>query len=71
MKKIFGWIFSKWTLIILGLIALAVLILLVGPLIAIGSLRPLESLTSRWVLIGLIVLLVLLKQVWNVWRASD
>ena len=69
MKKIFGWIFSRWTLLILGLIALAILILLVGPLIAIGSLRPLESLTSRWVLIGLIVLLVILKQVWNIWRA--
>ncbi len=71
MKKLFGWIFSKWTLIILGLIALAVLILLVGPLISIGTFRPLESLNARWILIGLIVLLVILKQVWNIWRARS
>ena len=62
MKKVFGWIFNGWVLAIIGLIALSLVIWIVGPLIGIGELRPLESTTARLVLIGAIVLLYLLQK---------
>lgn len=74
MKKIFGFIFNKWTLLILGLLALSLLIWWVGPLIAIGSIRPLDPEWARWTLIGLIVLFFVARRLWAVWkarRASD
>jgi type VI secretion system protein ImpL len=69
MKKLFGWIFSPWVLLIIGLLALAVIIWIVGPLIAIGNLRPLDPVWARWTTIGVIVLLVVLKKLWSAWRA--
>jgi type VI secretion system protein ImpL len=65
IKKIFGIIFNPWVLLVLGLLALSLVIWIVGPLVAIGNWRPLESSTARWVLIGLIVLLVVLRNVWK------
>lgn len=69
MKKILGVLFNPWLLLVLGLLALAIVIWIVGPLVAIGSVRPLESTTSRVVLIGAIVLLVALRRAWQFWRA--
>ena len=69
MKKIFGLIFNGWVLAALGLIAIALLIWIVGPLIGIGEARPLEGTTARLVLIGSIVLLYLLHKAWRAWRA--
>ncbi|HET7773726.1 MAG TPA: type VI secretion system membrane subunit TssM, partial [Burkholderiaceae bacterium] len=74
MKKFFGFIFNKWTLLVLGLLALSLLIWFVGPLIAIGSLRPLDPEWARWTLIGLIVLFFIVRRAWAIWkarRASD
>lgn len=69
MKKLFGLIFNGWVLAALGLIALALLIWIVGPLIGIGEARPLESATARLVLIAAVVLLYLLSKAWRAWRA--
>ncbi|MEW9897791.1 type VI secretion system membrane subunit TssM [Chitinivorax sp. PXF-14] len=51
MKKLLGAIFNRHVLTLLGLILLALLIWLVGPLIAIAEFRPLDP---RWVRITLI-----------------
>lgn len=69
MKKVLGLIFNRWTLLTAGLLALAIIIWVVGPLVAVGNLRPLESEWSRLALIGVIVFLVIAKQVWSAWRA--
>ena len=65
IKKILGIIFNPWVLLVLGLLALSLVIWIVGPLVAIGNWRPLESTTARLVFIGLIVLLIVLRQVWK------
>lgn len=69
MKKLFGLIFNPWVLLVLGLAALSIVIWIVGPLVAIGTVRPLETTTSRLVLIGAILLLVALRKAWQFWRA--
>ena len=69
MKKLFGLIFNRWVMLALGLLALALVIWIVGPLIAVGEWRPLDSTVMRLALIALIVLVVVGKQVWSAWRA--
>ena len=71
MKKIFSLLFNAWLLLVLGLAALAIVIWIVGPLVAIGTVRPLESEGSRWLLIGAIVLIVALRKAWQFWRARQ
>ncbi|HET8706912.1 MAG TPA: type VI secretion system membrane subunit TssM, partial [Pseudomonadales bacterium] len=68
MKKILGLIFNRWVLTILGLIAVSLLIWFVGPLIAIGHFRPLESALIRWIAIAAIVIFYLGKMIWDVVR---
>ena len=69
MKRLLRLLFHPWLLLALGLLALALVIWIVGPLIAIDRWRPLESETGRWVLIGAIVALAVLRQVWRFWKA--
>jgi type VI secretion system protein ImpL len=45
----------KTVLSLIGLLALSLIIWLIGPLVAIGSVRPLESIWARLILIGMIV----------------
>ncbi|VFR37023.1 IcmF-related protein [plant metagenome] len=52
----------------LGLVALALLIWIAGPLLAFGAYRPLESELSRIALIGLIFGIWLLRLIWRKWR---
>ena len=70
MKKVLAWLFSGWLLALLGFIALALVIWIVGPLLAIGNARPLDSLVSRVVFILAIALLVALHKAWRRWRAQ-
>jgi len=56
-------------LVILGLIALGLIIWFIGPLLAIGTWRPLESELARWGLIGLIVLFWIFSRILRWWRA--
>ena len=69
IKKVLGLIFNAWVLAIVGLIAIALVIWLVGPMVQIGRVVPLESETARYVLIGAIVLLYVLAKLWGAWRA--
>jgi type VI secretion system protein ImpL len=54
MGRVFSWMFNGTVLVLLGLVALALVIWFVGPLVAIGSWEPLESVLVRWIVIGLI-----------------
>jgi type VI secretion system protein ImpL len=71
MKKILGILFNPWLLLVLGLIALSLVIWIVGPLLAIAERRPLESTAARLLLIGLIVLAVVLRKLWQAWKARS
>ena len=70
MKKLLGLIFNPWVLIAVALLALALVIWIIGPLVAIGELRPLQTERSRWITIGVdrgagrVV-----RSGWNAWRA--
>ena len=57
MKKVFGIIFHPIALAIYGLLALSALIWWVGPLIAFGESRPLDSEMSRLIAIAVVILL--------------
>lgn len=61
MKKLFSLLLHPLVLGTLGIIALALLIWFVGPLVAFAGYAPLESERARWIFIGLIVLLVVLR----------
>ena len=69
MKKLLGLIFNRWVLGAVLLLALALLIWIVGPLVAIADARPLESERSRWITILAIVVIAILVMVWRAWRA--
>ncbi|HEY9269474.1 type VI secretion system membrane subunit TssM [Achromobacter sp.] len=66
--RLFGWFFSRRVWNFLGLVALAVLIWIAGPLIAIGTVRPLESETVRIAVIVAMFAIWLLRLLWRKWR---
>lgn len=70
MKKIFSLIFNRWTMTILGIIAVCLIIWFVGPLIAIAEYHPLESAIIRWILICLLVLIYVGQIVWKFAKAK-
>jgi len=65
MGKVLGLIFNRWTLLALVLLAVLAVLWIIGPLVAVGSWRPLDSISSRWmatgVLLGLVVALIAFK----------
>lgn len=69
MSKIFGFLFHPLLVGLVGLIAAALVIWYVGPLIAIGSVRPLEPEWVRWLLIALIVLIAVGRRLWRALKA--
>lgn len=71
MKKLLALLFHPWLLLALGLLALAMLIWFIGPLVAIAEWRPLESVNARLIAIALPVVLVLLRGGWRAWKARS
>ncbi|MFO1297722.1 MAG: hypothetical protein U1F25_15475 [Rubrivivax sp.] len=71
MGKILGLVFNRWTLGALLLLAFLAVLWLIGPLVAVGEWRPLESTTSRWVVTLVVLLFVLALVVWKIVRAKQ
>ncbi|HSI49035.1 MAG TPA: type VI secretion system membrane subunit TssM [Ideonella sp.] len=69
MKRVLGWIFNRWVLLAVLLLAVSLLVWIVGPMVAIGEKRPLETEASRWTTIGALVVLVAIWITWSRWRA--
>jgi len=69
MKRVLGWIFNRWVLLAVLLLAVSLLVWIVGPMVAIGEKRPLETEASRWITIGVLVALVVIWVAWSRWRA--
>jgi len=68
IHNVFGFLFSRGLWNFLGLVALALLIWIAGPLLAIGTTRPLESETTRIIVIVALFALWLLRIIWRKWR---
>jgi type VI secretion system protein ImpL len=66
--RMFGFLFSRGLWNFLGVVAISILIWIVGPLLAIGATRPLESETVRWIVIGALFAIWLLRLLWRKWR---
>ncbi|WP_342113436.1 type VI secretion system membrane subunit TssM [Pseudoduganella sp. OTU4001] len=71
MKKLFALLCNRWVLAVLGLAAIALLVWIVGPLIAIAEYRPLEPVLARLVLIGLVLLFYIGKALWQWFKARQ
>src|SRR5205814_3353161 len=70
MKKLLGLVFNRWVLVAVLLLAVALMIWIVGPLVAIAELRPLDTESSRWIAIGVVAGLVIAIVAWKQWRAG-
>ncbi|WP_148715784.1 type VI secretion system membrane subunit TssM [Chitinolyticbacter meiyuanensis] len=64
-------VFNRQLWVLLGLIVLACLIWLLGPLIAIGRYRPLEPEWVRWLLIVALFAIWLARVLYRTWRAAQ
>lgn len=68
MSRLLSFFLSRGLWSFLGLLALALLIWVIGPMIAIGASRPLESSLARGLVIGAMFLVWLLRLLWRKWR---
>jgi type VI secretion system protein ImpL len=68
MRRVLGWIFNRWVLAAVVLGALALVIHIVGPMVAIGEWRPLEEEQARWITIGVLVTIVIAWMLIARWR---
>ena len=69
IKKIFAFLLHPIFIAIVALLIIATLVWWIGPLVAIGTWTPLVSELSRFILIGVVVLLVALRMLLSRWRA--
>lgn len=70
MKKLLGLLTHPLLLALIGLGAAAATIWHFGPLLAFAEVRPLETERARWICIGVLVALWLLRQLWKVFKAG-
>lgn len=70
MSKIFGFFTHPLLITLIGMIAAALVIWYVGPLIAVGSIRPFEPEWVRWTLIALVALILIGRRLWRFTRAK-
>lgn len=68
MRKLLGFVFNRWVALILLLAAMLALVWIVGPLVAVGAWRPLETVTSRWITTGVIAVITALWMGLSMWR---
>lgn len=69
MKKLFGLIFNRWVLLVVLLLAVAGVIWMIGPLVAIAGKEPLATEPARWIAIGAVTAAAVLLVAWKSWRA--
>ncbi|MDN3920007.1 type VI secretion system membrane subunit TssM [Roseateles violae] len=69
VKKLLGLVFNRWVLAAALLLALALSIWIIGPLVAVADRRPLETEAARWNTIGALALLMIVVIAWRQWRA--
>ncbi|NYT86485.1 type VI secretion system membrane subunit TssM [Pollutimonas harenae] len=68
MSSLFSFLLSRGLWSFFGLLALALLIWVAGPLLAFGAVRPLESETVRITVIVAMFALYVLRLLWRKWR---
>ncbi len=68
MRKLLGFIFNRWVGLLLLLAALLALVWIVGPVVAIGSWRPLDTVPGRWITTGVILFVTVLWVGIGLWR---
>ncbi|WP_341668502.1 type VI secretion system membrane subunit TssM [Alcaligenes sp. SDU_A2] len=68
MMRLLNIVFNRSVWTFLGVLVLLVLIWLLGPLLAIGQTRPLESEWARWALMATVLAFWLLRLLWRSWR---
>ncbi|MFM0501033.1 type VI secretion system membrane subunit TssM [Paraburkholderia caffeinilytica] len=71
IKRLSGWLWSWALLQLVGMIVIGALIWTIGPLLSIGEARPLESETSRYVLIAFVLLVWCVRLVWRARKHPD
>jgi type VI secretion system protein ImpL len=69
MKKLFKLLLHPLLWWALAVAAVALLMWLVGPLLAIGTWRPLDTERARWIAIAALVAVVLAFHAWRAWSA--
>lgn len=69
MKKILSILFHPVLLLIAGLLLVAGVIWVIGPLVSVAHTYPLESENARYIAIGCVALLVILRRLFIAWRA--
>ncbi|WP_321799973.1 type VI secretion system membrane subunit TssM [Caballeronia sp. J97] len=69
MKKLFSILFHPVLLLIVGLLLISGAIWIAGPLVSFAHTYPLESTTARFIAIGCVALLLVLRRIWAAWRA--
>jgi type VI secretion system protein ImpL len=70
IRRIASWLFNRYMLELLGLVALSLLIWFVGPLVFIQPYQPLGSATVRWWVIAGLFILWFLRLLLHWWRAQ-
>lgn len=71
VKKTLGLLFNVWTLSALLVGALVLAIWVIGPLVAVGEWRPLDTVRSRSIVTGSLLMLIVASIAWRRWRARS
>ncbi len=69
LRKFFRLIFNRWILLALLVAAFLTVVWIIGPLVAVGNRRPLDTTTARWITCGVFIACVVGAVAWRYWRA--
>jgi type VI secretion system protein ImpL len=69
IKRLLGLVFNRWVLLLVVVLAIALVLWIVGPLIMVGGKRPLDSETERLIAISVQPAVTVGILLWQLWRA--
>lgn len=69
MKRLLGIVFNRWVALALLLAVLLAFVWTIGPLLAVGEWRPLDTDRACWIASGALVALFAMAIAWRLWRA--